>query len=347
MTPALRIIAAGLSTTIQDSGRHGFQRLGVSLSGALDPLAFRAANLLVGNPANAGAIEALYVGPTFAVEADSARLAFVGADAEIEIRGDENADDGEVLPSRQSIYVRRGQVIRVGSLRDGASLYIAVEGGFDIAPTLGSVATDGRGKIGGWGGRALIDGDVLPLCRDMAAERPEYRIEELDLPAPRRFRAVLGPQNDYFSDDAIERFLASEYTVTAGSDRMGLRLGGTPIRHCRGFNIVSDAIATGSIQIPGNGQPIVLLADHQTTGGYPKIATVISADLPALGRLPIGSKISFAAVSLEEAAAARRQFAATLDGIAERIVRVAPPAAAVAVRLLECNLISGVHDAAA
>jgi biotin-dependent carboxylase-like uncharacterized protein len=347
MTPALRIIAAGLSTTIQDSGRHGFQRLGVSLSGALDPVAFRAANLLVGNPPNAGALEALYVGPTFAVEADSARLAFVGADATIEVLDAEDAADGEMLPSRQSIQVRRGQAIRVGSLRDGASLYIAVEGGFDIAPTLGSVATDGRGNIGGWSGRALIDGDVLPLRRAAAAERPEVRVEELDLSAPRRFRAVLGPQSDYFSDDEVARFFAGEYTVTAGSDRMGLRLAGAPIRHRRGFNIVSDAIATGSIQIPGNGQPIVLLADHQTTGGYPKLATVISADLPALGRLPIGSKIAFAAVSLEEAAAARRQFAATLDGIAERIVRVAPPPAAVAMRLLECNLISGVHDAAA
>lgn len=347
MTPALRVIAAGLSTTIQDSGRHGFQRLGVSLSGALDPLAFRAANLLVGNPANVGALEALYVGPTFAVEADSARLAFVGADAMIEILEAEDAVGGESLPSRQSVRVRRGQVIRIGSLRDGASLYIAVEGGFDIAPTLGSVATDGRGKIGGWGARALIDGDILPLRRAAAPERPEVRVEHLDLAAPRRFRVVLGPQNDHFSDDEVERFFADDYTVTAGSNRMGLRLAGAPIRHRCGFNIVSDAIATGSIQIPGNGQPIVLLADHQTTGGYPKIATVISADLPALGRLPIGSKIAFTAVTLEKAAAARRQFVATLENVAERIVGVAPPAAAVALRLLECNLISGVHDAAA
>ncbi len=158
---------------------------------------------------------------------------------------------------------------------------------------------------------------------------------------------MLGPQSDYFSADEIERFFAGEYTVSAGSNRMGMRLQGPPIRHRRGFNIVSDAIATGSVQVPGSGQPIVLLADHQTTGGYPKIATVISADLPAISRLPIGAKFSFALASLEEAAAARRKLATTLDEIGEKIVRLSPPAAAVAARLLEVNLISGVYDAAA
>jgi allophanate hydrolase subunit 2 len=128
---------------------------------------------------------------------------------------------------------------------------------------------------------------------------------------------------------------------------MGMRLEGTPIRHRRGFNIVSDAIATGSIQVPGSGQPIVLLADHQTTGGYPKIATVISADLPALGRLPIGAKVSFAAVTVEKAAAERRKLAAALDAIGDKLVRILPPSMAVTSRLLECNLISGVYDAAA
>jgi allophanate hydrolase subunit 2 len=156
-----------------------------------------------------------------------------------------------------------------------------------------------------------------------------------------------GPQSDCFSAAEIERFFAAEYTVSAGSNRMGMRLQGLPIQHRYGFNIVSDAIATGSIQVPGSGQPIVLLADHQTTGGYPKIATIISADLPALGRLPIGAKLSFTLVTLEEAAAARRTLYAALDAIGDKIVRLAPPPAAVAARLLEVNLISGVYDAAA
>jgi biotin-dependent carboxylase-like uncharacterized protein len=347
MTPALRIISPGLSTTIQDLGRPGFQRLGVSLGGALDPVSLRAANSLVGNPGNTGALETIYLGPSFAIEAADARLAFVGADAAIEILADADASNGEAIPPMQSVRVRRGQVVRVGSLKNAATLYIAVEGGFDVEPVLGSVSTDSRGRMGGWQGRALIEGDVLPLRRAMATEGDERRIDGLDLTGGCRFRVVLGPQSDYFSDAEIERFFAGEYTVSAGSNRMGMRLEGRPIQHRRGFKIIADAIASGSIQVPGSGQPIVLLADHQTTGGYPKIATVISADLPAIGRLPIGSKVSFAPITMAEAAAARRQLLATLEGIDDKIVRLSPPSAAVASRLLECNLISGVYDAAA
>jgi biotin-dependent carboxylase-like uncharacterized protein len=347
MSPALRIISPGLSTTVQDLGRPGFQRLGVALGGALDPVALRAANSLAGNPGNTGVLEAAYIGPSFAVEAEDARLAFAGADAAIEILDDVNATSGEAIAPMRSVRVRCGQVIRIGSLKNGTTLCIAVEGGFDIAPVLGSVSTDSRGQMGGWQGRALIAGDVLPLHRAAAIDRDEYRIDGLDLTAPRCFRAVLGPQSDYFSEHEIARFFAAEYTVSAGSNRMGMRLEGAPIRHCRGFNIVSDAIATGSIQVPGNGQPIVLLADHQTTGGYPKIATVISADLPALGRLPIGAKVSFAPTTVEEAVAERRKLFAALDEIGDKLVRIAPVSAAVAARLLECNLISGVYDAAA
>ncbi|HUC48514.1 MAG TPA: biotin-dependent carboxyltransferase family protein [Xanthobacteraceae bacterium] len=344
---ALRIMTPGLSTTVQDLGRSGFQRFGVTVGGALDPLSLRAANALAGNPPGAGVLEALYVGPSFVVEADDARLSFAGADAEIEILSDTDAQHGEVISSQRSAHVRRGQVIRVGSLKSGAVLYIAVEGGFAIEPTLGSVSTDSRGKIGGWQGRALVAGDVLPLRSTAATDRDEYRLDGLDLAPSSRVRAICGPQSDYFSPAEIERFFAGEYTVSAGSNRMGMRLDGSPIRHCRGFNITSDAIATGSIQVPGSGQPIVLLADHQTTGGYPKIATVISADLPAMGRLPIGAKISFTAATLEEAAAARRRLATEIANIGDKMVRISPPSALVAARLFECNLISGVCSAAA
>jgi len=347
MTPALRIANPGLSTTIQDLGRPGFQRFGVSVGGALDPLAFRAANCLAGNSPNTAALEAIYIGPSFAIDADDARLAFAGADAKIEILADADAETGETIAPMRTIHVRRGQIVRVGSVKHGAALYIAVEGGFAIAPVLGSVATDARGGLGGWHGRALREGDVLPLRCNSAAAGDERRIDGLELAPPPRFRAVLGPQSDYFSEAEIARFFAAEYTVGAGSNRMGMLLQGPPIRHRSGFNIVSDAIATGSIQIPGDGQPIVLLADHQTTGGYPKIATVISADVPAIGRLPIGAKVAFAPVSLEEAAAARRQFLVALDEIAAKVVPIPPSSAATAARLLECNLISGVYDAAA
>ncbi|HEX3938107.1 MAG TPA: biotin-dependent carboxyltransferase family protein [Xanthobacteraceae bacterium] len=347
MTPALRIMAPGLSTTVQDLGRHGFQRLGVSVGGVLDPVAFRAANKLAGNPGHTGVLEAVYYGPSFAINADDARLAFAGADAAVEILDGADAERGETIDVMRSVRVRRGQIVRVGPIRRGTTLYIAVEGGFAIEPVLGSVATDSRGRMGGWHGRPLREGDVLPLCRATASERDECLLEGLDLAAPRRIRVVLGPQNDWFAAEEIERFCTGEYTVSAGSNRMGMRLDGPALRHRDGFNIVSDAIATGSIQVPGNGQPLILLADHQTTGGYPKIATVISADLPALGRLPAGSKIAFTPVTLEQATAARRELFAALDAIDDKIVRLTPPPAAIAARLLECNLISGVCDAAA
>lgn len=347
MTPALGIISPGLSTSIQDLGRTGFQRLGVSLGGALDPVSLRAANALVGNPGNTGALEALYTGPTFAIDAEDARLSFVGADAAIKIFADAEDHSGETIAPMRSIHVRRGQIVHVGSLKHGATLYVAVEGGFDIEPVLGSVSTDSRGRIGGWRGRPLTNGDVLPLRRLAASNREEYRIDGMDLTAPSFIRVVLGPQSDYFSNDEIVRFFAGRYIVGAGSNRMGLCLEGRPIQHQRGFNIVSDAVATGSIQVPGNGQPIVLLADHQTTGGYPKIATVISADLPAMGRLPIGAQVSFVPCTLDEATAARRELAAAIDDIGDKLVPILPPAAAVGSRLQECNLISGVHNAAA
>ena len=347
MTAALRILSPGLSTTIQDLGRHRFQRWGVSVGGALDPVAFQAANALVDNPASAGALEAMYCGPSFVVEADDARLAFAGGDAAIEILDNADAASGETIAPMRSVRLRRGQAVRIGSIRNGATLYIAVQGGFAVEPVLGSVATDSRGRIGGWHGRALREGDTLPLARAAASERDECRLDGFDLAPPRRFRVVLGPQSDWFAAAEIERFCAGEYTVSAGSNRMGMRLEGTPIRHRDGFNIVSDAIVTGSVQVPGSGQPIVLLADHQTTGGYPKIATVISADLPALGRLPVGAKMSFTPVTLEQAAAARRALFAVLAGIRDNIVRLSPPPSLVATRLLECNLISGVYDAAA
>jgi biotin-dependent carboxylase-like uncharacterized protein len=227
-------------------------------------------------------------------------------------------------------------------------LYGAVEGGFAIPPVLGSVATDIRAGIGGWLGRALIVGDRLPLVLPRASERGEYRIEGLDLAAPRRVRAIAGPQHDYFAESEVAGFFASDYTLGAGSDRMGLRLEGRRLAHVRGYNIASDGIAPGSIQVPGNGQPILLMADRQTTGGYPKIATVISADLPALGRLPIGAKIAFEPVTIEVAQAMRRKLHAEIARLPDRLVPIGHGAADLdgpTPMLQSCNLISGVIDA--
>ncbi|HEX4553106.1 MAG TPA: biotin-dependent carboxyltransferase family protein [Xanthobacteraceae bacterium] len=345
MSAALRVVGAGLLTTVQDLGRAGYQSLGIPVSGALDPIGLRAANALVGNNLDAGALEVAYVGPTIAVEADDVRLSFVGARATIDILPDAAATTGTRIETMRSIRVRRGEVVRIGSLSGGAVLYVAVEGGFDIPPVLGSVSTYLRGGFGGWQGRALVAGDRLPLCRSAASERDECRIEGLDLSPPARVRAIAGPQNDYFSEAEIGSFFAGHYTVCAGSDRMGMRLQGKRLDHARGYNITSDGIAAGSIQVPGDGQPIVLLADRQTTGGYPKIATVISADLPALGRLPIGAKIAFEHVSVEAAQALRRVLFSDIERIGEKIVPIGRVAADMAPMLLDNNLISGVVDA--
>jgi biotin-dependent carboxylase-like uncharacterized protein len=345
VSPALVVLAPGLLTTVQDLGRPGHQRLGVPVSGALDPVSLRAANALAGNAPDAGALEVAYVGPTLEVDADGVRLAFAGADAPIEIFADAAAQNGRPVETMRSVRLRRGEVIRIGSLTGSAVLYVAVEGGFDIAPVLGSVSTYIRGGLGGWQGRALVGGDRLPLRRSAATDRDECGLDGLDLSLPRRFRAIAGPQSDYFSEHELAAFFDGEYRVAAGSDRMGMRLEGRQLAHARGFNITSDAIAPGSIQVPGSGQPIVLLADRQTTGGYPKIATVISADLAALGRVQIGASIAFERVTVEAAQALRRAYVAEIDGISGRVVPLRWAGAEVSPRLFDNNLISGVVDA--
>ena len=167
----------------------------------------------------------------------------------------------------------------------------------------------------------------------------------LDLAPPKRFRIVFGPQDDYFTEKGKKTLLESTYTVSPASDRMGMRLAGPPLEHAKGYNIVSDGIAPGAIQVPGNGAPIILLADRQTTGGYPKIATVISADIPALGRLTPGAHVAFEAVDIPAAEAAHRQFRAELDGLAERIVPVRSTPQIDEAKLRAANLVSGMIDA--
>lgn len=309
---ALRIVSAGFAPTLQDLGRPHVQHLGVPPAGALDPVALRLANALVGNPPDTAALELRVMGPTLEVEAEAVRLALVGSGAPVEVMGDRRVE----APPQQSIRLTRGRRLRIGSLADTGVAYLAVEGGFAIEPVYGSLSTYTRARIGGLEGRALRDGDRLPLCLPEAAERAERRCADLSWwreAGP--VRVVLGPQDDYFTADSIAGFFAGEYRVTREADRMGMRLDGPALAHSKGHDIVSDGIATGAIQVPGNGRPIVLLADHQTTGGYPKLGTVASADIPRLGRLRPGDPLRFARVTVEEAEAARR-------ALEERVARV-------------------------
>lgn len=343
MSAMLSVVAPGLHTTVQDFGRVGYQSLGVPVAGALDPTSLRLGNALVGNAPDAAGLEVLYHGPTLEVQAESVRVALVGANTEMAIM----SDPPRGVPPWQSVRLQRGERFRTGALDGSACCYLAVEGGLALAPVLGSLSTYTRSGIGGHGGRALVAGDELPLARDSAAERTELRLAEPPaLAAPERFRVVLGPQDDYFTAEAIAAFLEQTYRVTKEADRMGLRLDGPRLDHARDYNIVSDGIATGAIQVPGSGQPIILLADHQTTGGYPKIATVVSADLPAVGRLKPGDPLRFEAVTVAEAEAARRSLEAAVRHAERDLVPADQISALDSGALYRDNLVSGVVNAA-
>jgi biotin-dependent carboxylase-like uncharacterized protein len=339
MSGALKIVVPGLLSTIQDLGRYGYQAAGVPVSGALDPISFRLANRLVGNPDNAPALEILYQGPTVEIVADFVHVALAGGDAELELMGEQR----RVAGGWRSLLLRRGETFRVGRLGNAACCYLSVAGGFAVELCLGSASTFVRGGFGGLEGRALRAGDLLPLAQPSREDSRELSLRTPPDPErDRPIRVVLGPQRDYFTDAAVECLVNSEFTVSQSADRMGMRLDGPLLAHRDGYNIVSDGIATGAIQVPGSGQPILLLADHQTTGGYPKIATVISADLPSVGRRRPGDPIRFATVEVEEAEELRRQQEAELEGLTAEMA----PAAALAgfdVELLyRANLISGV-----
>ncbi|MBK5957995.1 hypothetical protein CCR97_07195 [Rhodoplanes elegans] len=341
-SPALRVVAPGPATTLQDAGRVGHQRFGIPVSGAMDRVALAAANLLAGNPPETAALEIAYLGPTLTVEAESVRVAFAGGHATVEVL-DENGDIARKVPPLTSTRLVRGERLRIGGLSGSVVGYLAVAGGFDAPLFLGSRSTLLRGALGGFAGLALAAGDRLPLAAAAAPERDELHLPDTSFAAAERVRVVLGPQDDHFTDEGITTFLNQTYKVTAATDRMGMRLDGPTIAHHDGFNIVSDGIAPGAIQVPGNGLPIVLLADRQTTGGYPKIATVISADLPALGRLAPGATIRFERVDLDAAVAARRTLVAEIAAMRDRLVP-AGGGVDVEARLLAENLVGGMID---
>jgi allophanate hydrolase len=300
---ALEVIGPGLHTTVQDLGRIGFQDVGLPASGPLDRVSLRFANALVGNAPDTPGLEMLMQGPTLKVTADSVRVALAGTAAQIEIR----SGTPKRIPAGRSVTLVRDDVFRVGVLADSVCAYLAIEGGPDVAKVLGSASTYVRGRIGGLSGRRLLRGDAIPLKLARVAARPECALARpLDLGLDQPIRVVLGPQADYFTDEAVRTFLASEYTVSPQSDRMGFRLEGPQLAHAKGYNIVSDGIVTGSVQVPGSGKPIVLMVDNQTTGGYPKIATVISADVPVVGRRRPGRTIRFTAVEVGAAARLRK-----------------------------------------
>jgi 5-oxoprolinase (ATP-hydrolysing) subunit C len=336
MTAALRILEAGIAATLQDCGRPGYQRYGVPVSGALDTVSLAIANILAGNPPCTAAIEILGAGLTLEVEAVSATLALAGAAAGFELR---SGNAVQRLPSFQSVKARRGSAVRILPPKRGVVSYLAVEEGFGIEPALGSCSTYTRAGIGGYEGRALLPGDRLPLRRESSNRAPVSI--EADIAPPAVLRVLRGPNCAYFSPAAFKTFFASAYTVAPASDRMGLRLQGAALERVIEGELPPQATAPGSIQVPAGGQPILLLADRQTTGGYPRIATVIGADIDAAGRLGPGMSVSFAEVSREDAIRLLRDRQRWLASL-PKALKPAGWNALTAERLLGSNLIGGV-----
>ncbi len=332
---ALLVRDPGPFATIQDLGRYGFQRFGVSVSGAMDECALRIANMLVGNSRGAAAIEFTLVGGSYEVEAETCRIAIAGGEFPLAI-------DGKPAAGYASHTLKRGSRIVIGQALRGTRGYLAVGAGFDLPEVLGSRSTHLRSGLGGLNGGPLAAGDSLPLVRDQAPEGEDRWLPpDLWPVGDGILRVVLGPQDDLFTEEGKATFLSGEYKILPDSDRMGYRFNGPEVEHAGDYNIVSDGIARGSVQIVGSGQPIILLADRQTTGGYAKIATVISADLPLLAQLRPGNSVRFEAVSLDEAEVLRITMTDGLDHLRDAL-RTAGSETDLAEHLLHTNLIDGV-----
>ena len=305
----IRIADPGPQTTVQDLGRVGQLRHGIPPSGPVDVRAFVIANRLVGNADGAAGLECTLVGPRFTVEGACA-IAVTGAAAPVTVNG---------APAEPwtTLVLSPGDAVRVGAARTGVRVYVAFSGGLDVPPVLGSRATYLRGRLGGVEGRSLKRDDVLrllPAPMPMVRALPAAEIPPIE--AEPEIRVVLGPEADRFTAAGIAAFLGGTYEMLPQSDRMGARLTGPRIAHARGHDIISDGIALGSIQVPGDGQPIVLLMDRQSTGGYTKIATVGSFDIGRIGQVKPGQRVRFRAVDVAEAHRLRRAWELSLARIA-------------------------------
>ena len=295
----LQILSPVLLTTVQDLGRWGFQGQGMPVAGAMDPFALQAGNILVGNERGFAALEITVMGPSLSVAEGQGMIALTGAELDMKI-------NGKKCPSWTALRVTEGDRISIGGpTGPGSRAYLCVSGGIDTPPIMGSRSTYLRARLGGFEGRPMAKGAVLPTgtnpplwhrCEGFCTSPQALGVEQNHAP----LRVIMGPQNDLFTDEGIETFLESEYTISNDADRMGYRFEGPTIAHREGADIVSDAIPLGSIQVPGHGKPIAMLADRQTTGGYTKIGVLVSPDIAALAQKLPGEKVRFRAVSFEE-----------------------------------------------
>lgn len=294
----IRIKNPGLLTLIQDSGRYGYQQFGVPVSGVMDSFSHRIANTLVGNNENEALLEVTILGPEVEIMNDSL-IAITGGDLSPVL-------NGEPIPMWESIRIKKGDTLGFGHIKNGCRSYIAFAGGIQVEKVMGSRSTYVKAKIGGLNGGNLKSGDILKIG-DLEENLTSTKYRKL----PNKYiptysnnievRVTLGPQDDCFTEKGIEKFLSAEYKVTNECDRMGYRLEGEAIEHVNSGDIISDGINFGAIQIPSQGQPIIMMADRQTAGGYTKIANVISIDLPKIAQAKPGDCITFKKVTIYEA----------------------------------------------
>jgi antagonist of KipI len=306
------VLSPGIMSTVQDLGRFGCARYGVAASGALDGFAVRVGNLLVGNDENAAVVETTLMGLRIKVLRDTV-VAVTGGDLQART-------GGETLPGWRSHLVREGETIAFSGPLSGFRSYLAVAGGIHVAPVMGSRSTNLASGFGGFEGRPLRKGDILAVepvkdvvrCADrgfMPEAVPAYA-------SPWRLRVVWGPQDDHFSEAGKQTFVTAPFTVSPDSDRTGIRLKGAVVARKPGMeeSIISEGILSGAIQVPGDGQPIIILGET-ASGGYRKISTVISADLPLLGQITPGDEVAFEAVSIHEAVQALRKMEDKIDAL--------------------------------
>jgi antagonist of KipI len=304
---SMSVVKAGMLTTIQDLGRRGYQGLGVPVSGPMDVYSHRLANQLVGNAADAAALEITLMGPELVVDGD-VTCAITGADISVAI-------DGRPAPMNEPFTVRGGRSLKWGHRISGARQTLAVRGGFDVPVTLGSRATHLTSRMGPFGGRSLRPGDVLPI-----GDAPEHLHgvtgHALEVPlGGARLRVLPAVHRDRFTEDAWGLLTHARFTISPQSNRMGYRLDGPVLTHAAAADILSEAMPLGAIQVPSSGQPILLLAERATTGGYATIGCVITADIPVAGQLAPGDWIEFDEVTRDDAIAALRRREAALRGV--------------------------------
>lgn len=331
----LVVLDCAATISLQDGGRRGYLRFGLSGSGPMDALAMAAANVLVGNSPEAATVELAHGGAHLRAEGGSLRLALAGAPCPMHL-------DGEALAAHRSFVLREGAELRIERPYESVFAYLAVAGGFAVAAVLGSVSLHRRAGLGGIDGRGLRAGDRLPAGTATGAAQTDRILDAPPLERAEPVRVVLGPQADCFTEAGLATLTSATFTVSHRADRMGYQLDGPKIAHgAAGFNIVSDATVAGSIQVPGSGSPIVLLADRQTTGGYPKIATVVSADLRRIAQRRPGDPVRFQIIELAEAVRLARARAATIAALPTAL-RAAPEPID---RLLAANLAGDAVDA--